>query len=76
MNRSVIKAKVKNPVPFKWVFKSREEADGLFCLKSINVVMGNMQVPWFEYTDSFSPFVSKTSTNILIGLTLYYEYPL
>ena len=31
--RSVLKAKVRKIVHVKWVFKSKEEAEGLICLK-------------------------------------------
>ena len=40
MKRSAIKAKGRNPEPVRWEFNSKEEADGLFRLKSINVVNG------------------------------------
>ena len=36
--RIVVKAKVRKLVPVKWVFKSKEESDGLIHPKSINVV--------------------------------------
>ena len=52
--RIVVKAKGINPVPFKWVFKNKEEADGLVCLKSINVVKVYVQVPGVDFTESFS----------------------
>ena len=42
--RSVIKFNGRNPVPVKWIFKGKEEADGLIFLKSRNVVNGYMQV--------------------------------
>ena len=45
MKRSVLKAKGRNPVPVKGVFKSKEEADGSIDLNSRNVVNGYMQVP-------------------------------
>ena len=61
------------PVPFKWVFNSKSESDGLIRLKLRNIVKGYMQVPGVEFTESFSTFASDTSTRILIGLTLYYE---
>ena len=67
------KDKGKNPVSIKWVLKSKEEAGGLICLKSINVVKGYMQVPGVEFTEPFYPFASDTSTRVLIILTLYYE---
>ena len=71
--RSVVKAKGRKPVPVKWLFKSKEEAYGLICLKSINVVKGYMQVLGVDFTESFSPVASDTSTSILIVLALYYE---
>ena len=52
------------------VFKSKKEIDGLINLKSINVVKGKMNVAGVDFTGSFSPVVSDTSTRILIGLTL------
>ena len=52
--------------------KIKEEAGGLICLKSINVVKGCMQVLGVDFTESFSPVASDTSTRILIVLTLYY----
>ena len=55
----------------KWVFKSKEEPEGLIHLKSINTVNGYMQVPVFDYIESFSPLATDTSTGIMIGLTLY-----
>ena len=44
------------------------------CLKSINVVKGYIQVSGVDFTESFYPVASETSTSILIGFTLYYEY--
>ena len=73
MNRSVMKAKVRKPVTYKWVFKSKEDPDGLIHLKSINLVNGYLQVPGVDFTDLFSPAASDTSTRILIGMTLYHE---
>ena len=70
---SAVKSKGRKPVPVKWVFKSREEPDGLNRLKSRNVVKGCMQVPEVYFIESFPPVASDTSTRILIGLTLYYE---
>ena len=64
--RSVIKGKVRKSVPFKWVFKSQEEAERLFFLKSRNVVNGYMEVPGVDFTDSLSPVASDTSTRIAV----------
>ena len=63
---SVIKAKGRNPVPVKWIFKSKEEADGLICINPRNLVKGYMQVPVVEFTESFFPVALDTSTMILI----------
>ena len=38
--RSVVKSKGRNTVPVKWVFKIKEEADGLIRLNSRNVFRG------------------------------------
>ena len=66
MKRSVVKANGRNPVPIKWVFKSKEKADGLICLKLRNVVKGYIQVSEVDFIYSFSPVTSDTSTSILI----------
>ena len=42
MKRSVVKAKVRTIVPVKWVFKSKEEHEGLIRQKSGNIVKGYM----------------------------------
>ena len=68
-----MKAKGIKSVPFKWVFKSKEEADRLIRLKLRNVIKGYMQVPGVEFTESFLPVASDTSTRIVIRLTLYHE---
>ena len=56
-----------------WVFKSKEEPDGLIHLKSRNVVKLYMQVPGVDFTGSFSSVATDTSTIILIGLILFHE---
>ena len=48
--RSVVKSKGIKPIPVKWVFKSKEEADGLIHMKSINVLKIYMQVPGVDFT--------------------------
>ena len=73
MKIRIVKAKVRNPVPVKLVFKSREESDGLIFLKSRNIVKGYMQVPGVDSIESISPVTSDTSTRILIGITIYHE---
>ena len=73
IKRNILKAKGRNPVPVKWVLNSKEETDRLIHLKPGNLVKGYMQVPGVDYTESFSPNATNTSTSIMIGLTLYHE---
>ena len=35
---SILRAEGRNPVPFKWLLNSKEDADGLISMKSINLV--------------------------------------
>ena len=72
--RSVVKAKVINPVPVKWVFKRKEDPDRLIILKYRNVVKGYMHIPGVDVTESFLSVTSDTLTSILIGMTLYHKY--
>ena len=60
-----MKAKVINTVPVKWVFKSKEEADGLIFLESINAARLYMQAPGFDFTESLFTVASDTSIRIL-----------
>ena len=48
---SAVKSKDGNPLHVKWIFKSKEDPDGLIHLKSINIVKGYMQVSGVEFTD-------------------------
>ena len=59
--RNIVKAKVRKLVPVKWLFTSKEEADGLIRLKPRNIIKGYMQVPGVDFTESFSPVASYTS---------------
>ena len=71
--RCVVKPKGKKPVPVKWVFKSKEEADSLIRLNLRNVVKGYMQVTGFAFTELFYPVTSETSTRVPIRFTTYNE---
>ena len=44
------KVKVRNPVPLKWVCKSKEYPDRIIRLESINIVKGYMKIPVVYYT--------------------------
>ena len=46
-----MKAKFIQPVPVKWLFKSKEEPDRLIRMNSINVVKRYMQVPGVDFID-------------------------
>ena len=49
--RSVLKAKVRKPIPVNWLFKSKKEADGLIILHPKIVVKGYMQVPEGDFVE-------------------------
>ena len=49
-NIRVVKAKGRNKTFIKWVFNIKEDADGLICMKSRNLVKGYMQVPGVDLT--------------------------
>ena len=68
-----MKAKGRNPVPVNLVFDRKEKSGRLIHMKSRNEVKGCMQVHGVDFTESFSPVASYTSTRILIRLTLYHE---
>ena len=52
IKRNMVKSKGIKPLPVKWVFKSKEDTEGLISLKSRNIVKGYMQVPETDYTES------------------------
>ena len=49
--RSAVKYKGRKPVTGKWVFKIKEEADGLISLKYRNLAKGYMQVMEVDFTE-------------------------
>ena len=71
--RRVVKSEGRNTLPVKWVFKSKEEPDGLICRKERYLVKGYMQVRGVDFADSFLPVASHTQMRILVELTLYHE---
>ena len=71
--RRTTKEKVRNTVPVKCVFNIKEDPDVLIRLKLINVVKGYIQVPAFDYKESFSLVTIDTSTIVMIGITLYHK---
>ena len=68
-----MKEKIRNQVPVKWVFKNKEDTNGLIRLKSKKIVTGYMQVPGVNLKELLSPVASYKSTRILIGLNLYHK---
>ena len=71
-NLAKIRNKGRKPIPTKWVFKTKLEANGTERLKPRIVTNGYLQVPGVYFTEKFSPVAMDTSTRIIIGLTLYY----
>ena len=71
MKRIKIKYKGSKSVPLKWLFKSTEDPAGLICLKSRILVKGYIQLSGVDYTESFSPVETDTSTRILVGLNFF-----
>ena len=71
-NLAKVRKKGRKPIPTKWVFKTKLEANGTERLKSRIVTKGYLQVPVVDFTEKFSPVATDTSTRIIIGLTLYY----
>ena len=51
IKRSKVKSKGRKPLPVKWVFKSKEEPDGIIPLKLRNVVKEYVQVPVVDYKE-------------------------
>ena len=49
--RSVVKYKGRKPVPVKWVFKGKEDADGLIRIKPRNIIKGYVQSPGVDSTE-------------------------
>ena len=49
--RSVLKAKVRKPVPVNWLFKSKKEAYGLILRHPTILVKGYMQVPGVDFVE-------------------------
>ena len=63
----------RKPIPVKWVFKVKDEANGDKRLKCRAVVKGFHMIPGVDYTEKFSPVTTDTSTRVMLGLTMYYR---
>ena len=59
----------RKPIPVKWVFKIKDEANEDKRLKCRAVVKGFHMIPGVDYTEKFSPVTTDTSTRIMLGLT-------
>ena len=69
-----VRSSGREPVPVKWVFKTKLEPNGTERLKSRIVTKGYLQVPGVDYTERFSPVATDTSTRMIVGFTLYYHW--
>ena len=61
----------RKPIPVKWVYKVKDEANGEKRLKSRIVLKGFHMIPGVDYTEKFSPVSTDTSTRVILGLTMY-----
>ena len=71
VKRKDVLAEGRKITPVKWVFKVKNEQDGSLRYKSRIVVLGFMQIPGVDYTESFSPVANDASIRTTIGYTLY-----
>ena len=61
----------RKPIPVKWVYKVKDEANGEKRLKSSIVLKGFHMIPGVDYTENYSPVSTDTSTRVILGLTMY-----
>ncbi len=57
----------------RWVFKKKNEQNGLVRYKARLVVKGYVQIPGLDFTDSFAPVATDTSVCVLFAIALYYK---
>jgi hypothetical protein len=61
----------RKPFMTKTVFKIKEEQEGSTRYKSRIVSLGYDMIPGKDYTDSYSPVATDSSTRIAFGISLY-----
>ena len=55
----------------RWVFKKKSEQDLSIRFKGRIVVKGYVQIPGVDFTESFAPVESDTTTGTVFAITLY-----
>jgi Reverse transcriptase (RNA-dependent DNA polymerase) len=55
----------------KWIFKEKNNLDGIIRYKARGVSRGFMQIPGVDYTELFAPVASDTGMRVVIGIFLY-----
>jgi Reverse transcriptase (RNA-dependent DNA polymerase). len=60
----------RKPTKCKWVLRKKAESDGSIRLKSRIVILGYMQIPGVDYTESFSPVANDVTIRIAMVITL------
>jgi hypothetical protein len=61
----------RKPLKSRWVFKKKVEADKSLRYKARVVVKGYNQIPGVDFTESFSPVATDTTTRIIFAFMLY-----
>ena len=55
----------------RWVFKKKSEQDLSIRYKGRIVVKGYVQIPGVDFTESFAPVATDTTTRTVFAITLY-----
>jgi hypothetical protein len=63
----------RKPLKSRWVFKKKLEPDNTFRYKARVVVKGYNQIPGVDFTESFSPVATDTTTRIIFAFVLFYR---
>jgi hypothetical protein len=61
----------RKPLKSQWVFKKKFEADNSVRYKARIVVKGYNQIPGVDFTESYSPVATDTTTRIIFAFVLY-----
>jgi Reverse transcriptase (RNA-dependent DNA polymerase) len=60
----------RKPLKSRWVFKKKTEADDTIRYKARVVVKGYNQIPGVDFTESFSPVATDTTTRLIFAFVL------
>ena len=65
----------RKPLGSRWVYKKKVESDKSIRFKSRVVAKGYVQIPGVDFTDSFAPVATDTSTRAAFAITLWNHSP-